>query len=490
MKQTSDVHELIHSMTKNEKRFFTLSSKLQKGDKIYFRLFKALEKQKVYNENSLKTEYKNEKFIKNLAFNKNHLYNLIIKALVSYHSAKNIDGQIHSLISECFILFRKAMYQKYFKTIAKAKKIAGEHERFGYLVQLLDMEKIIIPKEDIQTLRAEKIYKEVNETADKITNMFIYSNMAGSLLHSFRSYGLNRGNVHEEMIESLVSRREMETPLNAKSTRALDSYYRVKELSATAKARNEEAYQYLLKRYEIVTKNPKPFKDYIIHYPSDILYSLTEASLSLNRPDDAEKYLNEISRSAAEYPSDRDDIEIYSAFARLRINLERGMVTAAVKQIPLLEKALVKYKDKILIDTELSIRYYFIKCRMEEKNYPEALHAVNDLMRHPLLNKRADYESYCRLLNLVIHFELKNFELLKHLIVNTYRYLIKKDKLFKVESLILEFIRRLPGVNKEDDLNFMFLQLAKKLKMLKKDKYEKNAFEYFDFLKWVENRLK
>lgn len=489
MKYSTDLHELIHSLTKNEKRYFALNSSLQKGSKIYLQLFKALENQKVYDETKLKEKYKKEKFIRNLAFNKNNLYNLIIRSLINYNSAENIDSRIHMMISECYILFRKAMYRKYFRTIAKAKQVAKQYERHGYLLQLLDMEKIIIPKEEIQTKKSELIYNEAKEAADTILNMFEYSRLAGDLLSNFRSTGLNRADTHRESIENLSGIEVMKAPEKAKSIRALDSYYRVKELSASANADNMEAYNYLLKRYEIIMNNPRPFRDYIIHYPSDILYSLTEASINLNKLDEAERYLNEIRRISAKYPSEIDDIEIYSGYAKMRIYLKRGMVQQASKLIPQIEKALLKYKDKILIDIELSIRYYFVKCRLEEKNYTKALKAVNELMHHPFLDKRADYECYSKILNLIIHYELKNYDLLKYLLVNTYRYLIKNERLFKVELLILEFIRKLPNVNNEDDLKFMFISMGKKFALLKEDKYEKNAFEYFDFLKWINSRL-
>ena len=115
MKYSEDLHELIHSMSKNEKRYFILNSSLQKGNKIYLQLFKAVEKQKIYDEKHIKDKYINEKFIKNYAINKNYLYSLLMKSLVHYNSPKSVDGQIHSLISECSIFFRKALYKKYFR---------------------------------------------------------------------------------------------------------------------------------------------------------------------------------------------------------------------------------------------------------------------------------------------------------------------------------------------------------------------------------------
>lgn len=489
MKYSDDLHELIHSISKNEKRYFILNSSLQKGNKIYMQLFKAVEKQKVYDEKFIKDKYSNEKFIKNFAINKNYLYSLLMRSLVNYNSAKSVDGQIHSLISECSIFFRKALYKRYFKTIAKAKSIAVKHERYGYLLQLLDMEKIIIPKTEILTSKSELIFEEVISATEKIVNIFEYSKLSGKLLNCYRFYGLNRGESHSKIIDDISGAEIMSSPLKAKSSRALEAYYRVKELSANIKADNATAYEALHNRNETIQNNPFPFKDYIIHFPSDILYSLTEASINIGKLDEAEKYLKQIKEVSLKNRADLGDLEIYTDFAKLRMNLKRGSIYNAVKLIPHLEKALVKYENKMLLDTELSIRFYIVKCRIEEKNFPKALKAANELMKHPLLNKRADYECYVKIIYLIIHFELKNYDLLKYLIISTYRYLYKREKLFKVELLILEFIRKLPQVKNEEDLAFMFNTLSKNLVILKKDNYEKNAFEYFDLLNWVKGKL-
>jgi hypothetical protein len=50
MKPSNELHDLIKSLTKSEKRFFKLHSSLQAGDKNYLRIFDAIDKQKVYDE--------------------------------------------------------------------------------------------------------------------------------------------------------------------------------------------------------------------------------------------------------------------------------------------------------------------------------------------------------------------------------------------------------------------------------------------------------
>lgn len=173
----------------------------------------------------------------------------------------------------------------------------------------------------------------------------------------------------------------------------------------------------------------------------------------------------------------------------ITIYLKRGEIKKAVKLIPVLENILEKYRNKILIDIELSIMFTIVKCYIADSSYQKALISANRLMHHPLLDKREDLESYLKIVYLIIHFELKNYELLKHLIISTYRYLYKRKKLFKAEMLVLDFIRKLPKVESDDDLKFLFVKFRKGLLAVKKDKYEKNAFEYFDLLEWANSKI-
>jgi len=489
MRQTSELFELIKSMDKNEKRYFRLQSLLQKGNKNYLKLFNAIDKQKIYNEGKIKERYKDEKFVRQYAFTKNYLYNLIIKSLINYRREKSIDSRIHSAISECKILFSKALYSQYFHKISKAKQLCLKYERFGYFLQILDMEKIIIKKEEVQTLKANAIYNEALSALEKLKNMFEYSRLASMLLHNYRAYGTRRNEKQDEEIDKILSSPIMSKTENALCDRSKESYHRINEIIYNTTADYKKMLESLEMRYNIVNNNPHPFEDYIIDYPIDILSSLVNAYLKYNDLEEAEKYLKIYEYLKTRNEADRVDSEIFATFMRFQIYIKKDEISKASKLIPKLEGFLVKYKNKLLIDTELSAMFHIVKCRILEKNFDKALNAANLLIVHPFLEKRADYESYLKIMNLIIHFELKNYPLLKYLIISTYRFLYNKEKLYRVETLMLKFIRKLPEVKNDSDLIYTFIQFKKELVKLKNNEYEKNAFEYFDFLKWVEEKI-
>jgi len=91
MKSQDHLHELIKSMSQNEKRCFKLFSSLQhtSKDKSYLLLFEAIDKMKVYDEGKLKANNKNAKFIKYFAQEKRYLFGRIMKSLRAYHSSNS-----------------------------------------------------------------------------------------------------------------------------------------------------------------------------------------------------------------------------------------------------------------------------------------------------------------------------------------------------------------------------------------------------------------
>jgi hypothetical protein len=488
MRPSDELFELVKSLNKNEKRYIRLYSGQQKGSRVYLKLFNALEKARDFDEKEFKKIYKKERFIKHFSFNKYYLYSLIIKCLAAYNSERSVDAKIHSMIMQCKILFDKTLYNQYFNAIGKAKKYALKHERFGYLLQILDMEKIIIRKEEVQSTKSEALYNEALSAIKNLTDMFELSRIAARAMNTSRKVGIIRDEKQDILTHDILDHPLLKSS-DGLCSRAKESYYRVYEIINDIKADYPQKQEAQVHRYNEVQANPHPFKDYIINYEKDVLLSIIESSLNLERPDEAERYLNDYRKLSPQNTADKDDYQVMPALIQFQVDLKRGKMENARKNIPVLEELLVKYKNKMLIDIELTIRFNIVKFHIITGDFKKALSSINTMMVHPFLLKRSDYESYLRILNLIIHFELKNYSLLKHLLVSTYRFLYSRKKLYKLEMLILEFIRKLPDIKSDDDLTFSFQQFRRRLEILKKDSYEKNAFEYFDFLEWVERKI-
>lgn len=487
MSTVSEVFELVHSLTKSEKRYIKLNH-YGKDSGVMTGLLDAIDKFSGENEDSFKLKHKGEKFMKNYSYNKFYLYKFIIKNLAEYNREKSVDAKIHNMIMECKILFAKALYRQYFKSVQKAKQYALRHERHGYYLQILDMEKIIIKKEEIQTEKGGAIYNEAAAAIEHMKNSFELSRISNILLSEFRTRGIKRDKSHEVNIERLIQEK-ITQGIDKLAAKEKESVYRISEIAYEMQGDYTNTYNMQIERLNVIRKYPDAFKDNIINHELDTISSLLTSTIRLNKTDETIRFLNEYRSKLSKSPADLGDFEIMESLIMFLGTIKRNELQKAKKYIPRLTDILSKYQNKMLIDTELTIRYYIIVYHILAGDYNNALKSSNSLLSHPLIEKREDYFSYLKILNLIIHFEFGNFKLLGYLVKSTYRFLYKRSKLYRLEYLIMDFLRKLTEIRNEDDLRFSLISLKKKMDVLKNDPYEKNAFVYFDFLRWLEPKI-
>ena len=104
--------------------------------------------------------------------------------------------------------------------------------------------------------------------------------------------------------------------------------------------------------------------------------------------------------------------------------------------------------------------------------------------------KNYDIQSAVRILNLILHYELGNSSLLEYNAISAYRFLYKSKRLYKLENIVLNFIRKkMHHIYTPKDEIEAFIELRKEFIELSEDPYEKKAFEYFDYISWLDSRI-
>ena len=94
-------------------------------------------------------------------------------------------------------------------------------------------------------------------------------------------------------------------------------------------------------------------------------------------------------------------------------------------------------------------------------------------------------------MSLLVHYEMGKFDLLEYSVVSTYRYLLKRNRLYKVENIILDYIRKkAPLIDSEKKQLEAFIDLKDALiTATKNDPFENRALEYFDLIAWLESKI-
>lgn len=121
MKSSSELHELVHSLSMNEKRHFKLLSQRHEGKKgnSYVELFDTILQQPDYDEKALKQNLDKAGKLR-FATEKNYLQNLVVDSLVHFHRGRPSIAVYQKLIS-LDVLAEKKMFRACLKIARKGK---------------------------------------------------------------------------------------------------------------------------------------------------------------------------------------------------------------------------------------------------------------------------------------------------------------------------------------------------------------------------------
>ena len=495
MKPSTELFNLIKSLSKSEKRFFKLSSSLQSGEKNYLKIFDAIERQPQYDEEAIKAMFDGEVFIKHFPSEKNHLYKLILKSLRNYHSDNSVSSILRQEIKNIEILYKKALYKECNKFVNRAKKMARSHEKFYYWFELINWEKTLLEEayESGQFDRnLDELIREETEVIEKLRNLAEYHILYSRINYVFRSGGFARNAKEKEIVAEIANNHLIKGKNTALSTRAATICYYIKGLCASTNREYKESFQYFLRVKEIMDNNP------------------------IIRADLAKRYVRTMSHLLYCYIDDGDFEEARDLVTKMRgLVKEKGFNTVDIgvkvftssyigetmlydkmghyeESLPVIDQiidGMENYGDKINKEQEIVFAYNIAYLYFGAGKFNKALFWINKVLNDNEQTLRQDIYSFSRLFNLIIHYELGNLDLLEYIIKSTFRYLNKGEKDYTVETLILKHIRKLARITNDADRVDQFELMRADLQEAFKTPNERVVLDYFDFNAWVESKL-
>lgn len=495
MKPSTELHSLIKSLTKSEKRFFKLNSSLQSGDKNYLKIFDFIEKQKRYNEDELKEYFKGEIFIKHLPSEKNHLYRLILKSLRAYYSDQSVSAQLKQEIKNIDILNRKALYKECNKFVKRAKKIATTYEKFYYWFELINWERRLLEEAyeaGIFTYNLDELIEEEQGVVDKLRNLAEYHVLYSRINYIFRSGGFTRNEQEREIVNKIENHHLIKGKNTAISTRATTICYYIKGVCSASKRDYENALIFFRKSKSIMDRNSKIRNDLQQRYIATLNF-LMLCYIDTYDFKNAESIVEEIKalRGKKAFGALGFKVRIFTAtyIGELQLNNRKGQFAKSIQLIPEIQEGLELYEDKINKEKQLLFTYNMAYAYFGVEEYRQALKYINDVLNDNEKQLRQDIYSFSRIFNLIIHFELNNIDFLEYDLKSAARYLNKHPKDYQMEKLFITHIKQLARVEGAEEQKSIFIKFNEELNELLKIEKENVILEYFDILAWTNSKI-
>jgi hypothetical protein len=495
--KSKSLFDLIHSLSPNEKRHFKIvhSGTGNPDDKKMLLLFDYLNKQSVFNEDRVSEVIPSIKATQ-LSNLKAYLYEKVLLSLRQYNLPKILDLQIREQIDFAQLLFERRLYQQGKACLKKARKLSQVHENLELTLEIIKLEKSILMltiDEDIEQT-VDFIIEDVRKINSQIHNINMFSNLSIKLNSYYTRIGFIRDEedsirVKEYFVSNLPDYKKEVLSIGEKVTLYLlyiGYYFFLQDFS--------NGYLYANKLVHIYEENPDRIKFSPENYVK-ALNNLMIAQFKLN-------YFSEFVETKHKLINFTNDSTIYFN-ERLKTSLLKyyfihelnlffltGEFKKGVKKLMVDRNEDIDELLKKLDPHSALILMYKIACLYFGAGlYNHCLRWLNRIINIPNVDIREDIHCFARIINLICHYELGNYDVIKYYIISTYRFLWKRDDLRMFQKFILKFLKDL---NDEVDVNELigrFIKLKNQLEPIENSDFEKRAFIYFDIISWLESKI-
>lgn len=485
---------LIRSLSPEEKRQFKLySSKYQrtKGNN-YLRLFDAIDRMQEYNEEALRKKFSKEKFVKQLHVTKNYLLNLILQSLTIPHFESSPDAQIKEVILHAEILFKKSLYDHCLKLVQKGREMAKGMERYHLLIELIGIEqRIAIKKYDIEMFRKLSIhgYYENLHAVEVIRNFIELRRLLNSLIV-----------LMEKPFEMLTDEErvklyeESNHPILRSESQALAADCKILYFNY-----RRQFYDYIHdynKAYIIAKK----YVDFTFEQDSiqstekfsGVMFALSNligSQMRVGKFREASATLNRLMEVPARTAHHRLMKNERFHLHRLLFLIRSRRCDEALEVAQETEEFLNRFNEKISRLFSLSIISHLSTLYFYCGNYSKALFWRNKIVNMPEKDVPENLYQFSLLSDLMIHFEMKNHQLVQYKLKSVRRYFTRKKDYHALETTIMRLLAA--SIYKESPfIQKTFSEFLEPLEKLELQKINFPYFEQFDFITWVKSKTK
>jgi hypothetical protein len=501
MRDTTELFDLVKSLSRSEKRYISVAALAHKGDSFNYKMFRVLDSMAIYDPERFRHLLKKESVSDNTAVIKLGLHKFIMKTLRNYHSGGNETITMYERLIDLQIMYDKKNTEATRKLISQLEKVALKQQALKILSICHTYERALNNRLPLSGAEVQSCNKRYLENLEQIKTETIYLNL-GELIHSFyKEKGIIRSRNEMERIRKYLKDPYLQNKKLAISFQSVVAYHRIRAfcyvmLGEHNKALTDVSAEINLMR-AIIPDSRIQFPAYV-----SICGNRIEIYMELKKYNDALREINELKRIPAiaaeekwayKIPQDmvnrlQVDSLLYEGALYIHIaNFEKALGIFAGLE------ALVKKLDFRLDASQVEpIPYFRAYLHFIHGDLKNALTSLKAIIK-PGKEKgifRQDIYSYAKLLQLIVHYELKDEELSAYLLRSAYRYLKQMGRDYPLDKALLLFMKdRLAGKNAPYKFRESLLKLKLDLERIIRKDGEASVLKYFDYVSWIESKL-
>lgn len=490
------VYDLILGLSRPEKRYVNRYAAFNRSGSRLLKLYKAVNTHQIHSDEELKATRGTAPLLRDLEVSKVHLTQLILQALRQFHRKESGERQLRGYLDDADLLWRRSHYRACAQMLRKVKKLGHALGYYTYVLEAIHMERNLMATHSAFPLTNETVSaidaEEKSVLQALITeNRFRHFAAQSALTH--KRYGNSRSPDDFAAITALIANPEHAE--EAATTIRAQRFYHHSMLTYYTSVGDVEGglrhNQQILDTYsapELIRENAPGFV--IAHSNQALLH------LRLKQYRTALRILDELPiklRQAIKRPN-REllwRVQVTRLNYSLGICIECGNIELAKplvqEAITFIEAHAANINAMRLSEMRFSIASYYLLTHQPDT----ALQYLMDVEASPYVRNKNDLYVSARIMQLIAHYEMGNRQLLPYLLRSVYHAIMKRERLFRFEQVLIRFMRTdLVRVVDKRSAQRNFRKLYNALEPLQDDPLEQHAFINFDILSWLDSKVR
>ena len=485
------LHDLVKSLTKTEKRYIKVQSGT--GSKDYIHLMNALMEQKVFDEAKLIKDNEGANFLKHLPVNKKYLYEVLLKSLTNFRQ-KKLEDQVLDKVNAVNILIEKGLFLAAFRELKKGQKTAEKFEFFQLRIMLCALEKQLLSgrhfkKQDDHTI--DQVFEVEMNSLEQLKNTNEYWYLAQQVAQFQLRFQKIQTETQQKHIESITQSPQFQTLSLATNFRSKLYFYQANATYQFMLGNVERAYDINRSFLDLLDANPHFLKLYAERYIATLNNMLID-SLVIGKYDILQEGIQRLVMilQRPEFQSIKNiAARVFRQRYLLLLNwsLRQRDFEKAMEWVPEIEEGLEQFGKRIEKHHRITFYYLTAYLLFQSQRYDQALKWNNRILDESKEDVVKEIFYFARILNLLIHYELKNYTLLESLLLSTPKYLKSRRVIYTTEKALFRFLGRVLNSVDKIQQQQLIANFKHEIHDLFQHPDEQRVFNYLDLKFWINN---
>jgi|GEM_PF-5183972 len=487
------LYELIRSLTPEEKRIFKLHTKkyTRKGGNNYLRLFDILDALPEYDEKKLREKLRRSGFDQQLHVTRSYLSELLLDVLARKHEQEDLHLDLQRQLSHAHVLCSKGLYETALKRIRKVRQLCETYERPLQALQAAQLMEKIAVKLNTQELFGELVNDEHARqlrAMERHREYLHYRTLSFRLMHFVNSHAaatLPKENeelrrIGEAVLAPPPAEANAETRILRLSTISVFQHYL---------GHKKEALRQALKALDIGLRTDL---EKLTPGVDSLLNLFNNAAMLLAGWGD-ERMIDELVEKVRKYKT-RNRSEQLAMEERINIilltqNIALHRYERTDRLLPGIEAFLKENGKQLTAFGKRMVPYNLMIHFFYTGRFRPALKWLNHLLTADFSAMGKHVLENVLLIELILHFELNNSDLLESRLKTNAKLMRKHDTQSPLEDAVIWHFMRLQA-EAAKNRHSLIRRLHEELLELKKDPRLAYRFGDFAYDRWAEAHLK